>query len=134
MEKNLCDYSASFWTSNFRFAHGRDRKPSFPWFRDFRTCPWLPKPILSIFGDTRMPQLIQEKPDTFLKHIMWGNLKMLKIMFCIFRKGRGTEKSWRPVLKLLENLEYGINIFQKAWEGMLVIWDQYLPTKHEMIF
>ena len=26
---------------------------------------------------------------------------------------------------------YGINIFPKAWNGMLVMWDQYPLKKHE---
>ena len=33
----------------FRVHYGRDRTPSFSWFRDCRTCPWLPKPILFFY-------------------------------------------------------------------------------------
>ena len=38
----------------------------------------------------------------------------------------GTGKSGRFVQTFLENHEYGINIFQKTWNGVFVIWDPYL--------
>ena len=34
----------------------------------------------------------------------------------------GAERSWRIVL-IVENVEYGIKRFQKAWNGISVIWD-----------
>ena len=47
--------------------------PSFPWFRDFWTCPWAPKPILSTFGDTRALQVIQEESQiTFETFSSWN--------------------------------------------------------------
>ena len=39
--KTAANYSASFWSYNFRFAYGRTLKPSLPRFRDFRTCFFL---------------------------------------------------------------------------------------------
>ena len=33
------------------------------------------------------------------------------------------ENSWRSVLRSLENLGYGINSFQKTWNGFLMIWE-----------
>ena len=45
----------------FRFAYGGASKPSFLWFRDFWTCPRLPKPILFIFADTRILNKNQQK-------------------------------------------------------------------------
>ena len=43
------------------------------------------------------------------------------------RRGR-----YNPTTRLInfENLEYGINLFQKTCNGNSVIWDQYLPNKH----
>ena len=39
----------------------------------------------------------------------------------------GTDKSWRYVLKVIENLEYELDIFLQTWNGHLVIWNQSLP-------
>ena len=50
-----------FGRITFRFAYGRDRNSSFLWFRGFWTCPWLPKPIIFIFGKPRIPQIIHGK-------------------------------------------------------------------------
>ena len=49
-----------------RFSFGRSLKPSLLWFRDLGTCPFFPIPIMVIFGDTRIPQIIQKKPDNLL--------------------------------------------------------------------
>ena len=58
---------------------GEPENPSFLWFRDFRTCPWAPTPILFIFGGPRRPQKTQEKPKPFLNIIFkYMNLKSCK--------------------------------------------------------
>ena len=41
---------------------------------------------------------------------------------------KAAEQSWRSMLKILEKLAYGSNIFQKTWNGNLVIWDAHLPN------
>ena len=58
---------------------GEPSNPSFSWIRDFRTCPWAPKPTIFIFGDPRIPQIIERKTNRFFKNIMFGNFKILKI-------------------------------------------------------
>ena len=63
-----------------------------------------------------------------------GNIEDLEIKILILWEKTGTGKAWRSVLKILGNLEYGINIFQQTWNGNLLLWDQYLPTKHWMNF
>ena len=58
---------------------------------------------------------------------MLVNLKMLEInIFEIV--GKGGDRTF-PKIRLIffENLEHGIKIVQKARNGHVVIWDQYLP-------
>ena len=44
------------------------------------------------------------------------------------------DKSRRSVCdRFFENIEYGISISQRTWNGHLIIWDKYLPTKHWVI-
>ena len=76
---------------------------SFLWFRDFWTCPQLPKPTTFIFGDTRTPKTNQENPQTFLKHVCvqvtkFGNSKILS-----FFEKMGTGWWWfEQILEILE--------------------------------
>ena len=102
---------------------GEPSKPLFLRFRDFWTCPWAPKPIICIFWNPKTPQIIQESYQNILKHTNVINVKNVKSETLIFWEKAGPDKSWRSVLNLLENLWYGINIFQKTWNGSLVIWD-----------
>ena len=49
---------------------GETENPSFSRFRDFWTCPWVPKPTMFVFGDTRILQTIQESiTNTFSRNI-----------------------------------------------------------------
>ena len=74
------DYSAPLWTYNFRFAHGRNQKPPFPWFRDFRTCPWAPESILFIFRDTKWLQIIREMKcgNNIVTNPTWMEIRKLE--------------------------------------------------------
>ena len=83
-----------FGLVTFRFGYGRDH-PSFPWFRDFQTCPWAPQPILFIFGDTRMPHTIQEKPTSF-KTNYYVQKSCRKHVFCQFWKRRAPKQHEDP--------------------------------------
>ena len=106
--------------SNFSiFIFGKPESPSFSWFRDFWTCPELPKPILFVFGDTKTFQIIQEKSRNAFENIVSGSL--------IRNVGNHCLKCWkdrhRNILKIRltfpANLEYGIKIFQETWNGIL---------------
>ena len=53
---------ASICFNNFPFAYGRTwNSPFLLWFRDLGTGPWLPTPIVFIFGDLRIPQTINKE-------------------------------------------------------------------------
>ena len=65
------NYSIPFELISFRCAYVRDQKLSFLWFRDFWTCPWAPKPVIFIFGDARIPQIIQENPKLRSKLVLY---------------------------------------------------------------
>ena len=72
-----------FGPVTFGFMIGKPKPHRFHGFRTWLTCPWLPKPILSIFGDTKYLQRIQENTDSFLEIIIWqisdgGKSKLLK--------------------------------------------------------
>ena len=103
-----------FGLITFWFHYGRAQKPSFSWFRDFRTYPWLPEPTIVIFGDTRTLQMTQENPNRFRQFIILGNPQTVQMTYFENFGKTDTDQSWRSVLKLLEHLvEYEINIFQK---------------------
>ena len=105
---------------------GDTENPSRSWFRDCRKCSRLPKPIF-IFGDTRKPQLNQEKSNSCWKYCS-GEIKNLGNWLLEMWGKAGTDKSGRSVLKCVGNLEYGINVLQKTPNANLVVWDQYLQN------
>ena len=82
----------------------------------FGTCARLPKPISFFYGNTK---------DLQIGHIIFGHLNMLEIWKFEDVGKDVCRKSWRSVLQFLETLEYGINIFQTTWNGVLVIWDHW---------
>ena len=112
-----------FGLITFRFAHGRIRKPSFLWFRDFWTSPWAPKPTILSLETSGHLSTINEK------QIISTNTTLIISSFGehVFENLRKEwlRKSRRSVWQFLENLGYGINIFQKTWNGNLVnLWNQ----------
>ena len=60
---------------------GETENLSFLWFWDVWTCPRAPKPISFIFGDIRTLQIIQEKTQLIFKHIIWGQLRFVIVVF-----------------------------------------------------
>ena len=56
---------------------GEPKKPNFYDFGIFGACPDPPKPIILIFGDTRILKKNQEIHGTFSKNIIAINIKML---------------------------------------------------------
>ena len=85
--------------------------PSFSWFLDFWTCPFFPKPIILIFGDSRTPKKNQEDPQTFLKKSICINLRKLELhdFANLWIDGHRTRMKIR---------------LKKSWKSW--IWDQYL--------
>ena len=75
-------------------------------------CPYPPTPDNFIFGDTGIPQRNRGKSLDFLKQHyvpfhLFGNLRVAN-----FRKD-GHRKTPTERLKNIENLGYGINIYQE---------------------
>ena len=104
---------------------GESEKASFSWFWDFWTCPWLPTPTIfylwrprDTLHNPRKVQSVSEK-YRFCKSSTFGNPHFGKVW--------GIPAPTNSDDPLFENLEYEINIFQKTWNGNLVIWDHYLP-------
>ena len=106
--------------------------------------PEPPKPILFILWDTRILQIIQEAiPNHSSKGSIFENLKIMELMFVSLGKdmGRTIPKTRLICFEHLDyginlfqkarnglfgNLGYGINIFQKIWNANLAIWEQQL--------
>ena len=115
---------------------GESENPSFPWFRDFPTCPWAPKPTWFISGDPNIPQIIQgtsqvifdeyefEKYEHFGNHFFWK-----------FRKRRAPKSHGDPS-QIFVTSWLRINIYQKAWTCFWKsqIRDQYLSKNIELQF
>ena len=80
-----------------------------------------PKPIILNFRPTNLSNKYQEIPNHFKTYYVW---KLSDL---------GDQKCWKRRVPdnpedpsyIFENLKYGINIFQKAWNGNLVV-------KHEL--
>ena len=76
----------------FRFRMGKPSNPTFLWFRSFRTCLRVPKPILSIFGDTRT-WIIQDKAYRAFEHASFIHSGMWEIRkHFITKNGLGTSR------------------------------------------
>ena len=58
---------------------GETDNPSFSRFRDVCMSPRTQKPVLFIFGDPRIPQIIQGTIQTILPNVIWGNLNIFEI-------------------------------------------------------
>ena len=68
---------------------GEPSNLSILWFRDFRACPWAPKPFILIFGDSRTLETIQENPKSFFRILFletWDleNLKIWRFVLSNF--------------------------------------------------
>ena len=106
----------------FRAHFSKKTKAITLFFRTWCTCPWLPKPIIHKFGYTKLLQVIQDKSESFLETIIWGKNEILGIENVGSVRKDGGRKSRRSVQWIVENLEYGISIYPKAWIGNFVIW------------
>ena len=66
------------------------------------------KPILSIFGGTRILQLIQDKSDFFQTHIIFININLVQIDNFKNRKERRRKNPDVPPNRLLNTLDTGL--------------------------
>ena len=101
-----------FWISNFSDSFWETSKcHQFHVSRTWWTCPWLRKPILFIFGNTKIPQIFQETNRSILEtYCVWEsqNFEHRPFWKCWKRRGRTI-----PKIRLTN-----------SWESW--IWDQYL--------
>ena len=94
----------------FHFTFGKPENPSFPWFSDFGTSPWLPQLIIFNFGTTKRLKTFQEKSRIVFEKHLSGNLKnsgqseTLKMF-----EQTGAETNPKIRLMFFEHLEHGIN-------------------------
>ena len=101
-------------------------------------CPWLPKPIIFDFGDTRIHKTNQGKTRSFCKSIMLGNRqKLLRACWFVLEKtGAGNPDNQHNTA--FENLEYGKLQENMNWafSKFLVIWNMRSISirNHEMEF
>ena len=84
---------------------GKPEEPSFLWWSDFWTCPWLPKPILFISGDARILQIFQETSRIiFQKYCLRNSQHFGNRFFNMEQRGEGptnTEDPFNICLKIL---------------------------------
>ena len=78
-------------------------------FHDFRTCPWLPEPIIFNLWDTKILQETQENTKAFQKNV-FGNSRILEIA--------NYGKDARPQIPMIR--------FINSWKAW--VWDQNLST------
>ena len=97
---------------------GKLDNPSFSWFRDFWSCPWLPQPILFVFGDTRTLQIIQEIQKHF-PTCYFANFKTLENWNHRF--------VWKDGDRQIRT-----TCLIHSWKSW--IWDQHLPTTWNVCF
>ena len=72
------------------------------------------------FGSTKLLKVIQENIPNICWEIICDNSKFRKIEICeTLQKKTRAEQPLRSVLSNLENLEHGINIFERTWNGNL---------------
>ena len=118
--------SPPIWTYTFSICLYEN--PQTPHFYDFRIFERVPEPQNQHYLSFETPGYFnhfKQKPNHFWNNIIVGNLGMLEKM--------GATKAQRPVLWILENLGYGINIFLETWNGNLAIcWNrEEKPYNHK---
>ena len=60
----------------------RTLKPFISMISGFWTCPWSPKPFISISGDTMTLQITQENAKAFFKILVWGKIEIWTFWKC----------------------------------------------------
>ena len=119
-------YSGPFRAYNFSICLWERPKPIISMTSGSLNVSLIPKPTNSISWDPRRPQLIQDKsPHRFPKTIFCINCNLFrKSPFWNLWKRRTLTNYEDTSSFLFENLEYGINIFQRTWNGKLVnLWN-----------
>ena len=116
--KTAANYSASFWSYNFRFAYGRTLKPSLSWFPDFRTCLFLQNQLSFSLERPGYHNTSKKTPESCSKNICLKIRKWISKIWQFWKKGgRRTIRS--------------INLIN-SWKSW--IWDQYLPENAKWTF
>ena len=122
----------------FRFAYGRSQNSSCLWFLDFWTCPFFPKPIIFIFGDTRTPKTKQEIPTYFRKILFYKsrNIGIPNVWQCSKRQAPDNDEYLSN--EILSVLDMGSISIQKHemeiwWYVTDLFWKHKRLTKKPII-
>ena len=81
------NYSVPFWSYNFSICLWENQKTFISMISDFWMWPGLPKPIIFVIGDTRIPTKSQEA-GTSSNIVFLQISKFWKFLFCRFGKRR----------------------------------------------
>ena len=81
---------------------------------------WLPN---QFFWTLDLYIYSSRKTESFFKHIVWGNLKILEIEHFETSEKAGPEQSWRSVEWILGIPANVINIYQKGWTIFSHLWN-----------
>ena len=90
-----------FGLVTFRCHYGKDRKPSFSGFRDFRTCPWLPKTNHFYFWRNQDTSINSREAPNHLKYQFGESQNQCVWKFWKIRGPNNHEDLFLIVLKIL---------------------------------
>ena len=83
-------------------------EPKTPHFHDFGIFGISRRvPIISIFGDTKIPGQIKKRPGVFFEHIMFTSFKKLNPQVCQVWKRRAPKNDEGPSNNILKVLDMG---------------------------
>ena len=119
-----------FGVGTFVFLYGRTRKPHIFMVSRFLDVPMIPK-TNSIY------RWRHQDTSNYPIESIWRNW-LVDIVNLITRTSRTRWKGWGltspKMRRILEKLEYGIDIFQMAWNGNLVICHHFSIKKNLLFF
>ena len=131
---NFCEKGARKLRRIILLHFGTPENPSCSWFSDSWTCVWFPNQLLWILDTPQSLQRIQDESRTMFQNATLGKIEILETEQCDLLGKDSCHEILKICLILFEKLEYGINIYQKTWNGDSVIWDQYLSKNMKWKF
>ena len=90
------NYSVSIWSYNFSICLWESPTTFISTISGRLDVTLAPKPIICIFGDTRIPKEIKKQPGFLLEKMFNANLEALELALSMLEK-TGADKSRRSV-------------------------------------